>query len=214
MGAGNSDTQVCNRALSWLGAAPISGLDGTSNEAVQCNTHYDMERITLIESDPWFWATKRLTMAQVTNDRTGEWTYAYALPEDCLRMHWVNDPDVATALMYSKQNPSAAFLIEGEVVYTHAASAAMEYVADIEDVTKMTALFQTALSWAVARSVAMPLTQDPRRVQLAEDKFTDALEKAQEHNASFNEHPQLAAALWMRNRDGIYRPRDYRRDVY
>lgn len=82
----SSTVQICNMALSHIGAGPlisaINPPDG-SVEAGYCSAFYDQARIELLESSGWNFALKRTDLASITNAST-TWAYAYALPSDCL----------------------------------------------------------------------------------------------------------------------------------
>ena len=82
-----SEVDIVNIALSHLGAdAVVTQLkppDG-SVEAGHGARFYPIARRTALAAHSWTFARTHVALAQLVNDLS-EWTYRYALPQDCLR---------------------------------------------------------------------------------------------------------------------------------
>lgn len=116
------------------------------------------------------WTKKRAAMAAVTNPSTS-WSYAYALPGDCLKptrvlqqaraAEWLFSPSSAAltaddARIFTERG-SADFEIEGQVLLTHEPEAVLLYVTDITDLTNYSAAFISGFSYLLASYLAGPL---------------------------------------------------------
>src|SRR5687767_8634483 len=84
----SSEVDIANLALSHLGdeanVVAIDPPDGTV-QASHCGRFYPIARDLLLEMHPWTFATRRATLAEVTNPVEDDWTYAYTLPTGCIR---------------------------------------------------------------------------------------------------------------------------------
>ncbi len=87
-----SEVTICNLALSHLGdTANVQSIapPDSSVQAQLCARFYYVARNVLLESASWGFATRRITLAQVSNPTLdakgdGPWMYAYAVPSDML----------------------------------------------------------------------------------------------------------------------------------
>lgn len=90
-----STVDICNMALSGMGAASIQSLLDDSDEARACNAVFDFCRDDVMASHPWNFATERVqfsllaaTVPPIT-DLTDEFSAAYQVPTDTLRVLWI-----------------------------------------------------------------------------------------------------------------------------
>lgn len=162
-----SDVQLCNMALSHIGAdarvSSISPPDG-SVEAGHCATFYDVARTEMLEPGNWAFSLKRAALAQVVNPST-VWAYAYTKPADCLRPLRILRPSIAVTVFtqdlvvepHTDDRDSAPYDIEGGVILTNEPDAVLVYVRDVTDSTKFPASFTSALSYLLASYLAGPI---------------------------------------------------------
>jgi len=190
-----SAVEICNLAISHGGAGhTIQALTESSVEARQCNLLYDKARRATLRSHPWNFATKRVTLALLTDTYTG-WTYAYSYPTDCLNVIEILNPLAAiysdyslTATdrvrnRYATRNKVEYKVISNDdknarVVLCNLEDAEMEYTADITDVNMFDPLFVEALAWRLAADLSMPLRGDLQQFDLLERKFFREISKA------------------------------------
>lgn len=177
-----SVSDVCNMALSHVGSdaviTSITPPDG-SVEAGHCARFYPIARREAIESHKWTWSKTRTALAQVTNV-SQVWTYAYALPSDCLSPARVlqassvqellfTDDRVMTADAYQlfTERGSADFEVEDGVLYTHEPDAVLLYTRDVTDTTKFSTTFTVFLSYLLASYLAGPIIKGQSGAQTA-----------------------------------------------
>jgi len=178
-----SDIDICNLALSHLGdTATVTSLNPPegSMQAQHCATFYTIARDSLLEMHSWGFATKRVSLAQLSNPST-EWDYCYMLPTDVLNVLGILPPNstddysapiavspqygylsmttpVVGAGSYVTQPYSVETLADGtQVVFSDQQGAMMRYTAKVTDTTKFTPLFVNTLSWMLASMLAGPV---------------------------------------------------------
>lgn len=162
---------ICNAALIKIGARTIMALDGTSKESRLCTERYDDIRDQVLRDHPWNFATKRATLAQLTETPDFGYTFQYQLPNDCLRVLKVNDNE-------------EDYVIEERKILTDTASVDLIYIARITDPNIYDASFINALSFRLAAELAYPITSSR---SLAEDltaNYAAALRKARGNDAA------------------------------
>lgn len=159
-----SVVSICNLALSNVGKENINSLTDAGAEARACNQFYEHVRDTLLQGYPWRFAGRTVSMAELaTNDRLGQWGYAYARPSDCLKVRWVRP-------LYSEDDPaltrqeelSIPYEVEAGSIYCNLSPAFLRYTSRITDPSQFSPMFIEALSWQLAVRLAMPLTRDPK----------------------------------------------------
>lgn len=151
-----SAIDICNLALSHFGQdgviSAISPPDGSA-EAEHCARFYPIARDELLEMHPWTFASKRATLAELTNDRE-DFEYRYAVPADCLKPRRLL-PDG-----YDDEDHGSTFEWEGSSLYADESLATLVYTYKLTDTTKFSPLFVTALSYLLASYVVGPIRKD------------------------------------------------------
>jgi len=112
MSSGFSETQIYNAVLDKL--AEESVLSTTDEKAVArwLNRNYPLQRDVLLQRHTWNFALARRMLAADSIKPEFEWSYAYTIPEDCIR--------VLPLTMDGKRNsPQIAFIVEGTKILTN-----------------------------------------------------------------------------------------------
>ena len=158
-----SVVSICNLALSNVGKDNINALTDAGAEARACSQFYEHTRDTLLQAYPWRFAGKTQSIAEVTNDKPGQWLKAYARPSDCLKLRWLRPAYSVDDFPMSKQDEiSIPYETEGANIYCNLTPAFLRYTFRVTDPTRFSPLFVDALSWHLAVRLAMPLTRDPK----------------------------------------------------
>lgn len=167
-----SAVDLCNIALSHLGAraqvSSISPPDG-SVEAGYCARFYPIARQEVIEAGNFSFVKKRVALAEVTNEST-IWSYAYALPADCLKplrvlqlqyisasIYWDDLTDWSHVDALFTERGSSSFELEGQVLYTNEPEAVLLYKRDLTDTTRFTPLMSSTVGMVLAGYLAGPI---------------------------------------------------------
>lgn len=150
--------QISNLALTNLGISTlIAELNEASNEARICNLWYEQTRDTVLQDFPWPFATRRVTLAELSDTPATDWDYVYAYPTDCLLARAI--------VLQGIRKPRNDLRIEFEiayngtqrVIYTDQIAAELIYTAKVTDPTQFDPLFVMAMSWALAAAIAPAL---------------------------------------------------------
>lgn len=176
-----SAIDICNEALSHLGdSATVSSIDPPegSPQAEHCARFYGTSLATLIELHSWSFATRRAPLARVANP-SSTWSYAYAVPSDCINIFGVLAPDAANDNSTAMQSQGYAspyfenasvggvytpqqFISETdanglEIILTNQVNAVLRYTRLVTDTTRFTPMFSEALTWMLASKLAGPV---------------------------------------------------------
>lgn len=170
---------ICNMALGHIPQARIVSLDENSKAAKECAFWYPISRNLLLGKHTWSWSKKRVVLAQAVNDRTLEWTKAYALPIDAAYPIQLVPNASAPGVWYTLLPGNAqsvegwantlagqrSFEIAGTVLYTHEPYATLEYCGTdgIED--RFDPMFSAALALEMASMMEPQLRGDDKRQQ-------------------------------------------------
>lgn len=174
-----SEVDICNLALGNLGDAAnlqsISPPDGSA-QADHCARFYPIARDALLEMHDWGFATKRVTLALLTNPIT-EWTYCYAQPTDLLNTIAVMDPAATddtsvgipantlwleTPIVNIGSYTPQPYILESaadgtDIIYTNQQGAVLRYVARVTDTSKFSPLFVRCLAASLSSMLAGPV---------------------------------------------------------
>ncbi len=184
-----SVVQICNLALSHLGAAAIVSLTERSAEAMACALHFEPCRDSVLRDYPWNFATKRVVLAERSGEMRRDWGHVYSLPSDCL---------LARDLL-----PDAPFVIESNdqgttrLLLTHQPQARLLYTARVEEPTLYDPLFVEALAWKLAVQICMPLTRDKNSLQLCQSLYLNTLSLAQRADGNEGQDDRPPEAEWI-----------------
>ena len=145
-----SKEEICNMALSRLGASTITSLTDGTTEAKLCNTYFDnlAERATVQGS--WTTATFRTQIARTATTPTFGFTYEYQLPVD---------PKCLKVLGISENKPgTTAFRVEGDKLLTDATTVKIKYIGRLSDTESYGPLLTEAIEALLGSYLAIPLT--------------------------------------------------------
>ena len=169
-----SDISICNKALSRIGQATLSGtLDDPANNAKlaarECRLHYKGTVRRLLEEHHWNLATKRQVLVEnATNERSLEWPFSYAAPSEMAFPVSLQVPGSSTAPvayyrgvggLLAKLYGRPYFTYSGGVLYSYLGPAEVEFTSfDItehdftQQLEDMIVLFLAAkLAYSVAK---------------------------------------------------------------
>lgn len=191
-------TDVINVALQRIGATPIVALNDGTPSANAADDVYEAIRDDLLRCHPWNFATKRKKLAQSATAPVFEFDYAYPLPSDWLRTISVhnNDAGYGTFLYRMEEvNNQRAIVTSSDSVW-------IRYVYQVTDPNKMSSDFREALSFSIARDLAIPLANSNTLFQLMSDKAERTLSRARSADA-MGGFPELRPkGSWASSRGG------------
>lgn len=188
-----SAVDICNLALTRLGASSISSLDETSTEAVKAKAVYDHVREATLRALPWGWATRTRALAQ-TAQTVPPWAFAYAYPSDCLEARRLVDPTSRN------RHPPFTRASGGDgarLICTDLPRAVLVYTATITDLSVADPLFRDAMAWRLAAELAWPLTNSTDRANSTVKMYQTAIAQAAVANGNEAQAPEPDPATWL-----------------
>ena len=176
-----STVDICNSALNLLVASTISALTDDSKNARLCNQRYEPIRNRVFRSHAWNCLHKRVQLAQNSTAPVVEYSYAYALPSDCLRILKVHNgttDSIASSIDYK---------LEGRNIVTDEGTIYAIYIALITDPNEYDVYLQESISHQLAADICYAVTNNATLAKnymeraderLREARFIDATENA------------------------------------
>ena len=165
----NSAVDIAARALTLIGANPISSFSDVSTEALIANNMYeDVAQASLCQTR-WRFATNQAVLNQLTNEPTGRFSVAHQLPVDSIMVHAITVSDLL--IIYS---------IYGDKVFSDA-STTDELVVDYSfraDETTWPSYFTLAVEYQLAAIFASSIARDDTLTQVMEQKAERLMAKA------------------------------------
>lgn len=187
-----AEIDICNRALYRIGhTEKVTAIDGsdTTQSAVLCTDLYSKVRDELLATFDWRFAKLVAVLAEDATIDRPDWTYAYALPSDCLapREIWsgLRLSAAEDRIPFETQSNAAKtaqlLFCDVEPVTTGDTvdqAPQLKYTARITDTGAFPALFADALAWALAAELAMPLSASERMANRAAQMAALSLQDA------------------------------------
>lgn len=175
-----SDVDICNLALSRIGVRDfIEDLDEDSTEATLCKVAYGPCRDELLELFGWPFATKRTTPAALAGVTRSGWSYAYALPDDCVAVRYLwsgtRNPRPDQTIPFDTEGGGAG---DTRILLTDEATPEVVYTYRLENPERYPPLFVQALAWRVAGELAISIPEKSRLADGLRGQFELALARA------------------------------------
>jgi len=169
---------LCNMALGQLPTTAITDFDERSPEAEWCGRLYSPTLAYMLDRHDWKFPITRLVMAQVTNDRPGEWAFAYAIPEECVtELRVIPQYDdtgdsipllagqvLSTWYLTALSIPAIyRYLVAGSKLYSNIENATLEFITGAPSESVFRPLFIDAFVKQLASQLVMPIKKDRAR---------------------------------------------------
>jgi hypothetical protein len=171
----SSEVEICNRALQKLGAKRIVSLTEDSPNARSCNFAYTIIRDEELRKHTWSCATKRASLAALTELPLFGKALAFQLPSDFIRLL---PPDASQNLN------THDWQIEGNKIYTdYGAPLEIRYVFRLEDPNVMDSLFKDVVAVKLAMELAEEITQSNTKKNVLAAEYRSIVNDAKRVNA-------------------------------
>lgn len=152
-----SVVEICNLALSHLGAYTINAITDASQEARKCKLFYPVARDTTLRGHPWNFAEKRPYLALVSGADPVGYEYAYEYPSDCHNFREIyNDIEGQKPIKFTI---TASADLKSKMVLTDQEDAIGIYTGKVEDPNVFDTTSITALSYMLASFLAQPIAK-------------------------------------------------------
>lgn len=182
-----SKTDILNKALTLVGAAPVTNIDDNTNNARICNRVYEATLRQVLAECKWNFATKRVNLSSVTDTLawydTGE-TYVYQKPTDMIRIFGTNDS-------------SATWREEGDYILSDTSGLGLRYVYFLDVPSKYPAFFVDAFIDRLCAEIAYAIVNSSTLAASFLEKYEKvSLSKAMAANSQTGEQQTLKDDAW------------------
>lgn len=164
---------ICNGGLDLLAADPINSFDDGLNGA-RCKRQWSKALDAVLRMHPWNCAVKRIQIAPDSTAPLFEYSTAFTLPADVIRLLEVKD--------------NTDYKIEGRKILTNASSLSIKYVYRNVNVVEYDALLVQALEHYMAWKLAHHFDKSGKTKKIMWDGFLSIFPLAK--NIDAQEEPQ------------------------
>jgi len=187
-----SDVDICNLALVKLGAQPIPSLTSNDPKAAVLNRVYPLLRDKLLRVWRWNFTRVYIELAALTDSPPFEYSYAYQLPSDYLRLELA---DVSDGTSQAVGMPAASigdwnfnrnqdYRIVGRQIWSNVPPPLrIQYAAAITDPTQFDAAFVESFACYIAWQLCEQLTGSSQKRQMAQQEYMVSIREARMTNA-------------------------------
>lgn len=200
MSAITSPNQVCNLAVSSLGNrnSVMDIANPKTDKEIQCAIWYDIVRQNCLKTNmPNFAITRIITSAKTVPDGyVNMYGFAYEKPQRCLKLLGVGNITEKNAIDY---------IVEGNLILTNTpypSGIPLRIIDDIVDVSSMSPEFILLFAAELRARVAMAITQDKDKEELAMKAATNEKMNATALNAQENTPVRVSNSRFRQSRFG------------
>ena len=169
-----SKTALINKALTIVGAAPITNIDDDTNNARVVNRVYDIARQSVLCECCWNFAATRCTLSLSTHDMPWDYydeQFVYVKPSTILRI-------------FDVSSTTAVWREEGDYIISDTSGLGIKGVWDLDDPAKYSAPFVEALIDKLCADICYMIINSAPKAELFMKKYNDvSLPSAMSANA-------------------------------
>ena len=143
-----NETDICNIALSMLGAEPIINYESdATTRAKLCRSFWPSTRDATLRAYPWGFAIERKALSLDPTDPVFGFEKKFGLPSVpwCLRVLELDDGDID-------------WKVEGRFLVCDNSTVSIKYISRVENTTLYDSLFVQALATRMAALLSKPIT--------------------------------------------------------
>lgn len=188
-----SRTEICNKALTLVGAEPIVNITDDTRNARILNRIYELSLKNILSEAPWVFALKRVLLSTSADSLDWEDTNEnnlYVKPSDMVRAFRANDKD-------------AVWREHGDYIISDTDDLGLEYVYYLDTPSKYTASFVNAFVDLLASDIAFMVLNSKTVAESRLEKYEKvSLPKAMAENAQIGVYAVMKDDEWDRSKRG------------
>jgi hypothetical protein len=143
-----------------LGAQTISAIDEDDDRAILAANLYESTRDAVLRSHPWNCAVKRVVLAPDTTAPAFDYTAAFTLPADCLRV-----------LQVGQEGYEVDYKVESGKILCSGTSLALKYIWKNTTESTWDSMLVKAMELHMAAAMAYPITMSAAKEELQTRKL-------------------------------------------
>lgn len=171
---------ICSNALLMLGDNPISSFTEDNDRARLAANLWDSARDYVLRSHPWNCAIKRVALPPLASAPAFEWSYAFQLPGECLRV-----------LSVGRDGERPSYKVEGRTVLMNESSCLLRYVFQNTNPATWDAMLVWAMTSVMRSIFAYGISQSGSLEQLVAGVMKEVLKQARAADGSEDENEAL-----------------------
>lgn len=180
--------EICNMALSLIGAPQITSLTEESEERRICTTFYDLARDEILSQYPWHCCLVRDTLSPLETDPEFEWSYQFTIPSDCLKIKEIY-PDYI------------GYKVEQGVIYSESDELQIVYHQQVTDTSKLKPHVVRCIVTCLAAKIAFNLIHNATlQKNLNEQLYNIDMPIARGTDVFEGTPPSVAPETWLNER--------------
>lgn len=201
-----SQTEICNRALTKLGAQRILTITDNVKAARELNSMWDTVRDAELRRNVWNFAVTRTTLAALADAPPFGFEFQYQLPADFIRLIQVGETHYVPNLVDYRTLPDAPYQVENSddgarvLLTDYDAPLKIRYVKRVEDTQQWDALFVEAFACRLAFECCEAITQSTSKKESAWQEYRQAMRDARLVDAIDNPPQGLFDDSWLMSR--------------
>ena len=169
---------IANNALNLLGEYSIESLDEDTRPAELINEYFDSTWEEVLNEYIWSDALAYADLAKLVETPVNEYSYAYQLPTDCIRVIEINNDSDVT--------PTDNYILQGNKILTDMDSVTVKYIRRIDPTTadpQLTKVFYKSLAVKIAMplvksaSIRSALFNELLQIDIPKAKFLNSIEQ-------------------------------------
>ena len=182
-----SKTDILNKALTLVGAAPVTSIDDDTNNARILSRVYEIALRSILSECKWNFATKRADLSVLTD--TLDWydsgeTIVYQKPLDMVKIFGLSDPN-------------ATWREEGDYIISDSTSLGVRYVYYLDTPSKYPSFFIDAFVDKLCSDIAYAIVNSATLGQTFFEKYEGvSLPKAMSSNSQSGIQQTLQDDAW------------------
>lgn len=182
-----SKTSLINKALTIVGAAPITNITDDTNNARIVNRVYEIARQSILSECCWTFATTRATLSLSADTMAWDYpdeAYIYAKPSGVIRIFDVSDN-------------YAVWREEGDYIISDTASLGIKYVYDLDDPTKYSSSFIEAFIDKLCSDICYMIINSAKQAEAYITKYQKvSLPRAKSENSQIGTQQSPKDDAW------------------
>jgi hypothetical protein len=188
---------ICNMGLAMIGddANSITSLSDTTKAARLCNLFYEPLRDAVLRSHNWNFATKRETLAALSDVPTYGFAKAFALPDDFIKM-WETEEEELFGITGTPYRIEGIVGTTKRTLCTDDATCNITYIYKVTDPNAFDPMFVQVLAARIAATLSMPLTENANIAEKREAAYIKLLSEAKSIDAQEGTPRGLDADAW------------------
>lgn len=157
---------ICSAALLLLGDKPIADFNEGTQRALLCSNIYPLARLEVLRGHTWNCALKRVVLSPLVDAPAFEWSYAFNVPGDLLRI-----------LSVGYDNQPEDYRVEGRQLLYNSSVLRLQYVADVTE-GLWDSLLVEVMTKRMVKDLAYPITKSTSLAELKAREFEIAYKRA------------------------------------